>query len=392
LGHQSCRDSSDASTYGPRDRGEEDAFYSLLVTSETNQHPLEVQSHAQRCVHQAVDRQRSLIVDALWESSDSALKRRAEKIGLCCVAPMIFADSDSMPVCVAGYCRDRLCPTCMRRRAFKVRQRLCSLVSSMNAPRFLTLTERDNSDPLSVRMDRITAAVRKLRHTKEWKRHVVGGVMVWETTRNEKAGTWHPHVHLIIDGEFWSHSSLLSAWKAALGSDGTARIEACHDRNKSARYLAKYLAKDSELAAWPAKTIEEFATAMHRRRLVATFGRMHKLNVDLCDGEKEKPKLPRASLSYETIRSAIDAGDGPARSAAPLLARLGIAFRQLFFEFSMPGECYADELSASQFSQLGEWIEELDAAQRGVEKIEAASPPIADTRTLSLFPTCTEYR
>lgn len=363
-----------------------DAFSSLLVTSETNEHPLDIQSGSQERIHHAIEKQRFLIVEALWRSTDPALRRRAEKMGMCCVAPMIFADADSMPVCVAGYCRDRLCPTCMRRRAAKVKARLVGLVVSMNAPRFLTLTERDNSDPLSVRMDRITAAVRRLRHTKAWKRHVKGGVMVWETTRNEKAGTWHPHVHLILDGEFWSHASLRAEWQKALGNEGTARIEACHDRVKSARYLAKYLAKDSEIASWRAATIEEFATAMHRRRLVATFGSMHKLNVDLCDEEKEKPVLPRASISYEQVKCALAEENSVARKAAPLLARLGIAFRCLFFEFSVPGDCYADEVGIEDLRELGQWVEQLHDAQMGVPTFERLIESSVDLQSPLLFP------
>jgi len=335
---------------------------------------------------------RTVIVNALWNTGDQALGRRAEKMGLCCVAPMIFADAQRDPVCVAGYCRDRLCPTCMRRRASKVKSQLVSLIGKMNAPRFLTLTERDNSDPLSTRMDRITAAVRRLRHTKAWKKNVKGGVMVWETTRNEQKGSWHPHVHLIIDGEFWAHADLLAEWKKALQGDGAARIEACHDRTRSARYLAKYLAKDTEIAAWKESTIVEFAEAMHRRRLVATFGRMHKANVDRCDEEKKKPALPRACISYAQLRSQIDNGNETARAAAPLLARLGIAFRQLFFEFSAVGDCYADELPATCFEELGRLIEEMHDAQCGttVEEKEPERPP--HTQTLELFKPSTEYR
>lgn len=368
-----------------------DLGFALLVTSETNEHPLDVQSHAQELVHHAIEKFRLLIIDALWSSPDDQLKRRASKMGMCCVAPMIFADADSSPVCVAGYCRDRLCPTCMRRRASKVKQRLVGLVGSMNAPRFLTLTERDTTDPLDVRLNRLTAAVRRLRHTKAWKRHVKGGVMVWETTRNVTKGTWHPHVHLIIDGEFWAHAELLAEWKKALGGDGAARIEACHDRTRSARYLAKYLAKDTEVASWPAATIREFAGAMHRRRMIATFGTCHKLNVDLCDSEAEKPKLPRACLSYGQVRDAIAAGVGPAEKAAPLLARMGIAFRQLFFEFSMPGDAYADEISASQLVDFGRWIEELSACIERVEEPPLLSDPPPDRVTLRLFDEPTTY-
>ncbi len=349
----------------------------LLVASETNAHPLDVQSYAQESIHHAVERVRLKLVDSLWTSGDPDLQRRAEKMGLCCVAPMIFADADSQPVCVAGYCRDRLCPTCMRRRAFKVRVRLMGLVGAMNAPRFLTLAERDTTGPLKGRIEKLTAAVRKLRHTKAWKRHVRGGVMVWETTWNPIAKTWHPHVHLIIDGEYWPHAELWEEWKKALGCDGSARIEAAHDRNRSARYLAKYLAKDSEMMSWSNETICEFATAMHRRRLVATFGSMHRKNIDLCDEEPPKPSLPRACISYGQMRDAIGAGVPAAEKAAPLLARLGIAFRQLFFEWSMPGDCYADEIPASELADFGRWIEEICAQ---VQRAEEPPPRVEDFR------------
>lgn len=358
---QSCASLSDYDSEPPPQEPYVKAAPALLVASETNPHPLETQSHAQEQIHHAVERFRFKIIDNLHFSSDPDLQRRAEKMGLCCVAPMIFSDADSQPVCVAGYCRDRLCPTCMRRRAFKVRVRLAGLVGAMNAPRFLTLTERDTTEPLKIRLDRLTDAVRRFRHTKAWKRHVRGGVMVWETTRNEAAGTWHPHVHLIIDGEFWPHAELWEEWKKCIGKDGTARIEACHDRNKSARYLAKYLAKDSEISSWLPATVCEFATAMHRRRMIATFGQMHRKNIDLCDEEPAKPKLPRACISYGQMRDAIAAGVPAAEKAAPLLARLGIAFRQLFFEWSMPGDCYADEICASQLAEFGRWIEEVSA-------------------------------
>jgi len=303
-----------------------------------------------------VKKQRATIVEALWSSADAGLIRRASKMGLCCVSPMIFADARMMPVVVAGHCRDRMCPTCMRRRAAKVKGRLVGLVGAMNSPRFLTLTERDTDEPLTVRMNRLTAAVKKLRRTKAWKANVCGGVMVWETTRNVAAGTWHPHVHLILDGRFWAHAAILAEWKQALGGDGSARIEACHDRVKAARYLAKYLAKDADLASWPADTIVEFASAMHRRRLVATFGKSHKVNVDLCDVEPEKPELPAASMSYAVVYEAAKAGHEVALAAAPLLARLGIAFRELFSEFRTPCMALEEKPSASDFVDLGEWI------------------------------------
>jgi Replication protein len=362
-----------------------------LVGSETNQHPLETQSGAQERIHHAVEKARFLIIDALFSSTDADLQRRSEKMGLCCVAPMIFADADSAPVCVAGYCRDRLCPTCMRRRAFKVRCRLIGLVSSMNSPRFLTLTERDSTEPLKVRLDRMSAAFAKLRRTDVWKRHVKGGVAVWEVKWNPAAGTWHPHLHVLIDGVFFPHAALYAEWVRILGHDGTTDLQACRDRVKSAVYVSKYLAKDTDISRWGARVIQEFATAMHRRRLIATFGSAHRTNLDLCDKEAPKPTLPRASISYGQMMDAIGAGVPAAERAAPLLARLGIAFRQLFFEWAMPGECYADEIPASQMADFGRWIEEVDAHLRCAGEIEEVAPLPPDERTRSLFAPPTGY-
>lgn len=403
MSDQSCRNSSDRPQRPWTPVAASSSYSSLLVPSETNQHssdldseveahPLDVQSHAQDLIHQAVSRQRFSIVDALWKSGEPDLENRAKKIGLCCVAPMIFADAQRDPVCVAGYCRDRLCPTCSRRRAAKVKRRLIDLVMKMDAPRFLTLTERDTTEPLKTREAALTAALRRFRHTKAWKKHVKGGVMVWEVTTNVAAGTWHPHVHLIIDGSYWSHAELWAEWKKCLGHDGSARIEACHSRADAARYLSKYLRQDGEVAFWPAKQLCEYATAKHRTRLIATFGTMHNANVDICDAEKKPPKLPRACISYTELRSQIDNGNETARAAAPLLARLGIAFRQLFFEFSAAGDCYADELPATCFEELGRLIEEMHDAQCGISAPEPEPPPPPDTQTLRLFDETQTYR
>jgi hypothetical protein len=231
----------------------------------------------------------------------------------------------------------------------------------MNSPRFLTLTERDSTEPLAVRLDRLSAAFSKLRRTDAWKRHVKGGVAVWEVKWNPAAKTWHPHLHVLIDGVFFPHAVLHAEWTRLLGHDGTTDLNACRDRVRSAVYISKYLAKDAEIAGWGAERIVEFSKAMHRRRLLATFGSAHKVNVDLCDKEAEKPTLPRGSISYGQMMDAISAGVPAAEKAAPLLARMGIAFRQLFFEWSMPGECYADEIPASQLVDFGRWIEEVCA-------------------------------
>lgn len=359
MGDQSRAPASDSvlvvEPIGPASAGPS----ALLVTYETNRHPLECQSHSQLSIHRTVDRARRSIVEALWTAPDQCLCRRAVKMGFCCVSPELFVERGQRPICVAGYCRDRLCPTCMAMRSQRVRTRLVSLICSMNAPRFLTLTTRDDDRPLSERMKEITDAVRRLRKVKAWKRHVRGGVMVWEVTYNAAKKTWHPHVHLIVDGEYWEQRLIRAEWCAQLNGDGGVHIQACNDRVKTARYVAKYLAKASEISSWPPEAVREFATAMHRQRLVATFGKSHAVNVDLSDKEPERPPLPRWSISMETFRSALRDGVGPARFAAPVLAKMGGCWSALFSAYAEPENERGPEPDGDELDRLAEWLEQL---------------------------------
>jgi len=380
--------SNDATETTTADHGKIDPA-ALLVTYETNRHPLECQSHSQLVIHRTVDRPRRAIVEALFEATDSVLKKRSVKMGFCCVSPILFAERGVKPVCVAGYCRDRLCPTCMQMRSARIRARLTGLVCSMNAPRMITLTTRDDDRPLAGRMKEITDAVRRLRKVKAWKRHVRGGVMVWEVTFNAVKKTWHPHVHLIVDGDFWEQRLVRAEWCAQLGGDGGVHIQACHDRLRTARYLAKYLAKAAEVSTWPPEAIREFATAMHRQRLIATFGKSHAVNVDLAEEEPARPQLPAYSISMTTFRAALRDGIGPARFAAPILAKMGGCWRLLFSAYAEPDEWEALEPTGSELDDLGDWLCDLASLEAPLKvSVEEKRRPDCDAR---LF-TDTTYR
>lgn len=339
---------------------------SSLVPSETNSHPLDVQSHAQELIHGRVEYARFRIICAMHLAPEGPLTKRAARMGLCCVSPQICVEKGERPVCIAGYCRDRMCPTCSRRRAARVRLRIQGLVCAMNAPRFLTLTARDDGRGLGNRLDELWNAVKKLRRTDVWKRHVRGGVIVPEVKYNKAAGTWHPHFHIIIDGGFFPHALLHAEWKRLLGRDGTCDLKAIHDRAAAARYIGGYLGgtagkKDpaTDPQHWPDEIIREYAQALNRRRLIATFGTSHAVNLDLCDKEPERPKIPSTVIGFAQLRDAIITGVEPARKAAPLLAMLGGAWRQLFIEFAPLNTTEADVLTDTHSEQLADWINSL---------------------------------
>ena len=70
------------------------ASSSSLDTSEIS-HPLERQSRAQYAMHARTWRHRERIVNVFAKSESPALGRRAGKLGMCCIAPMIFVQKEN---------------------------------------------------------------------------------------------------------------------------------------------------------------------------------------------------------------------------------------------------------------------------------------------------------
>jgi hypothetical protein len=184
--------------------------------------------------------------------------------------------------------------------------------------RFITLTLRTRQASLGEMLDDLYAGLRAFRRTKAWKQHVRGGVACVEVTRNPRTGGWHPHLHILADGEYWDQRQLSAAWAEITGDSPVVDIRAVRSRRKAAQYVAKYAAKPPEIGDWPAAAIAEYARAMHRRRAVITFGTMHNVPVDR-DDEPEKKSVTdaRVPLCQVEARSRIGC-----RRAAVLLAAL----------------------------------------------------------------------
>lgn len=192
----------------------------------------------------------------------------------------------------------------------------------MNAPRFVTLTLKHRQETLRQSHDRLQQSFKKLRKEPVWKANVVGGCAVVEITRNPATKRWHTHLHLVIDGSFLPQASLSKAWKRCTGDSEIVDVRAVHDTSKVAKYIAEYVAKPQDLHTWESDAVLEFATHMHGRRMVATFGVCHAANVD----PAEKAELS-ASMKYvgDVVQLAERAARGcrNARKACELLASLG---------------------------------------------------------------------
>jgi hypothetical protein len=140
---------------------------------------------------------------------------------------------------VPATCRRWKCPRCGRRKA----RILAARIARTKAKRFITLTYRPRPDKSPQEaLDELNHAWRTI-----WKRvkraqgaRAAGYVRIVEVTR---AG-W-PHLHLAVDCQFISQENL-STWTEELLDSPIVDIRAIKTEKGLARYLAKYLTKQSE--------------------------------------------------------------------------------------------------------------------------------------------------
>lgn len=301
--------------------------------SETNQHDTQIDPWAadaegrpgcwgsglERAAHGRGLALRDKIALALASVPNAPWQSRVHRLVGCCANPCAGITTAGSVGVVWFRCRDRLCPTCARARSRQVEKRVAAAVRAADSLRFLTLTLRSTTAPLADEVRRLYDAFRAMRRLAEWKAHVTGGVAVLEITRNEKTGQWHPHLHVLVDGKFWHQSRISQAWLQVTGDSQVVDIRAVRSRREAGRYIAKYAAKPADLAAWPMHAIAEFAAAIHRRRMVLTFGTMHGQVVD-GDEEPERHQVDRAHVPLAVLEMRCSNGCGLARRVLSAIA------------------------------------------------------------------------
>jgi len=261
------------------------------------------------------------IVQALRNSRDQQLGRRAERINGCCSTPAIYLTDEGLPKLVMGCCRDRLCPRCQRLRGRECTRKTTAIVQGMNTARFITMGLKDDGQPLKQRLNRLAKSFRRLRKDPWFSKNCIGGVYGIETTRGRHGQHWHVHLHIIAEGDYMDQATLSEAWKRATGDSDIVHIKAVHDRGAQARYIAEYVSKPTNALSWSDRELAEYALATHGRRLIHTFGTLH--------GKKVEPAEPRSGgkptkmlLHCRTLKEHADHGDERAQHAVSIAARM----------------------------------------------------------------------
>jgi hypothetical protein len=237
--------------------------------------------------------------------STSYHKQLAEKVKRChthfrgrrCLNGHTWASPDNF---FRKSCDVPLCPHCSHRRAIaKATEVQAFMVGRVG--RYVVLAER-NSKTLKAGLKSLFAAWTKLRRSRRWNAKVKGCIAVLEVTRNERAKTWHPHLNILFEGEYFPFKELNQAWQKVTGGNGrTSHIQAANEG--TAFELIKYTLKIAELKETPEgkvydllitdpQALDEYLASMYCVRTIRTYGTFFGITTseDEQEGAEDKPE------------------------------------------------------------------------------------------------------
>lgn len=275
--------------------------------------------------HARTKKQRSRIIHALLNDHRQGSERRAEKLAGCCSQPAFYRREDGMPALSMQRCRDRACPLCAGIRGKQACEKVAALAKRMSSPRLITLTLTSSDEALSSQIDRLFLCFRDLRRTVLWKKHVKGGVFTLEVTFNADRSRWHPHLHILVDGDFFPQPLLRSAWEQITGDSFIVDVRAVYNRDNAANYIASYVAKPIDAHGWTDETICTFLHECKGRRFIGTFGKCHTTKIS-GDDDTPQPKIEKIICDAWEARLLCDAEDEDALFAVDVFSRISWSF------------------------------------------------------------------
>lgn len=230
--------------------------------------------------------------------------RTAHRLRLCSTSHIVFRGLDNNLLILPVMCDSPFCPQCSRVKTARQLNRInFQLGQSMRRfdLRWMTLTIRNpKAGELRAGLEKLMRAWRLLRDERSgssWHRYVNGYLWSLEITYNKKSDSWHPHIHILYDGDFFPQEALQHDWSTKLknlGTIGRAIVgRAYYTEQGSKRYLdkksdpealeksiqavlvevSKYTLQPFE-SRIPARHVFELADCLFRRRLKGSEGTM----------------------------------------------------------------------------------------------------------------------
>lgn len=238
------------------------------------------QTDLQDTIHEPHRKIRDRIILDLHPSPAELDRKTAYEMAGCADLVRFYVDPDAGKVRPWLHrCRKRLCPLCGQQRSRKAAHQIHDVAELMKDPRHMILTMQSSDEPLGIQLDRLQAALKKLRRTHLWLDAVIGGIVVTEVSWNPRSGQWHPHLHILYDGRFILQRQLAAEWAKATDGSYVVWLRRCDSTSAIAEELSKYISKPANLTSVPPTRLSEFNQATHRRRMLNKFGSCYRAKV-----------------------------------------------------------------------------------------------------------------
>ncbi len=139
--------------------------------------------------------------------------------------------------------------------------------------RLITLTIRTTDESLETALDHLSKSFVRLRHSPLWASTQKGGAAFIEVTWNPHLARWHPHLHILSQGNYIPKAKLLDAWRKASRGSLIIDIRLVSNPQTLTRYVTKYVTKPvTQNVTKDRARFEEAVRAFRGRRLCTTFG------------------------------------------------------------------------------------------------------------------------
>ena len=181
----------------------------------------------------------------------------------------------------AKYCNSRLCNTCNRIRTAKMINGYTIPLNELNDKRLLTLTipnvsANDLPDALSL----MQKAFRSINDLMRKRKMNYGGLRKLEITYNAVTNTFHPHSHIITNGED-NANFILSEWMKRFPK-ASRKAQDIREVNEGSmielfKYATKVVSKDiNGTAGIYIKPVDVIMRALYKKRIIQPFGSIKK--------------------------------------------------------------------------------------------------------------------
>lgn len=255
--------------------------------------------------HSGWKTKRRRVVEALQRTGASG--RRILNFCDCGSDLWVKADGSEL-VLTCNRCHDRMCDPCQNeRRTAIIEQIMLRLLEAGDRARFCTFTLKHSDAPLTVQIDRLLDAFKRLRQHRTMGRYFRAGVWFFEAKLDKAGHRWHPHLHVIQTGpDRMPQAELSQAWHHITGDSFIVHVCAINDQRQQVAYVTKYTTKplDPSVTRVPAK-LDEFVLAIAGRRLFQCFGEWSKAHHQ----DKPTPRQLRQVGALITIHRQALEGD-----------------------------------------------------------------------------------